>query len=42
MGDSPVHSNAAKELLKQVLKMDDPIEIRNHMEMVLEEHGWPA
>ncbi len=29
----------AKELLKQVLKMDDPIEIRNHMEMVIEEHG---
>ncbi len=29
----------AQELLKQVLKMDEPIEIRVHMEMALEEAG---
>jgi phosphotransferase system, enzyme I, PtsP len=29
----------ARSILKQVLKMDDPIEIRNHMEMIVEEHG---
>lgn len=29
----------AKALLKKVLKMDDAVEIRNTMEMVLEEHG---
>lgn len=29
----------AKDILKQVLKMDDAVEIRNHMELALEEHG---
>ncbi len=29
----------AKDLLRQVLKMDDPIEIRCHMELALEEAG---
>jgi phosphotransferase system enzyme I (PtsP) len=29
----------AKSVLKQILKMDDPVEIRNHLEMVVEEHG---
>ncbi len=29
----------AAAILKQVLKMDDATEIRNHLEMVLEEHG---
>ena len=29
----------ARAVLKQVLKMDDPVEIRNHMEMIVEEHG---
>ena len=29
----------AQSVLKQVLRMDDPIEIRNHMEMVIEEQG---
>lgn len=29
----------AKSILKQVLRMDDPVEIRNHMEMVIEEQG---
>lgn len=29
----------AKTVLKQVLKMDDAVEIRNHLEMVIEEQG---
>ena len=29
----------AKAVLKQVLKMDDAREIRNHLEMVVEEQG---
>lgn len=29
----------AKDLVKEVLKMDDPIEIRCHMEMILEDAG---
>lgn len=29
----------AQSVLKQVLKMDDSIEIRNYMEAVVEEHG---
>ncbi len=29
----------AKDILKQVLKMDDAVEIRNHLETALEEHG---
>ncbi|MBS0352231.1 MAG: phosphoenolpyruvate--protein phosphotransferase [Proteobacteria bacterium] len=28
----------AQDILKQVLKMDDAVEIRNHLEMILEEH----
>lgn len=29
----------AQQILKQVLKMDDAVEIRNYLEMVVEEHG---